>query len=155
MEAMGYKNVAKVYEKASQGKLLKRRDSSKVWVLDSFALNVLTYMAVNTYDYPNPTGNEYRPSRYYDGGWKKIAKSFGLLSYDAALAEQVGDETLSKQRENTARTRISRTWAQLIEMGLIRRYKGAYLGENAGYVLMIGDDDENKEVLESVEEMIV
>ena len=40
-------------------------------------------------------------------------------------------------------------------MGLIRRYKGAYLGENAGYVLMIGDDDENKEVLESVEEMIV
>jgi hypothetical protein len=153
MEPMGYKNVAKVYEKASQGKLLKRRDS-KVWVLDSFALNVLTYMAVNTYDYPNPTGNEYRPSRYYDGGWKKIAQSFGLLSYDAALAEQVGDDTLSKQRENTARTRISRTWAQLIEMGLIRRYKGAYLGENAGYVLMIGDDEENAEVIENAKEII-
>lgn len=154
MEEMGYKNITKVYEKASHGKLLKRRDNG-VWTLDSFALNVLTYMAANTYDYPNPTGNEYRPSRYYDGGWRKIAEAFGLLRYDMSLAEEVGGETLSKQRENTARARISRTWAQLIEMGLIRRYKGAYLGENAGYVLMIGDDDENKEVLESVEEMIV
>jgi hypothetical protein len=153
METMGYKNITKVYEKTSQGKLLKRRPNG-VWVLDSFALNVLTYMAANTYDYPNPTGNEYRPSRYYDGGWKKIAEAFGLLRYDRTLAEQVGSETLVQQRENTARARISRTWAQLIEMGLIRRYKGAYLGENAGYVLMIGDDEENAEVIENAKGII-
>jgi Tfp pilus assembly protein PilP len=39
-------------------------------------------------------------------------------------------------------------------MGLIRRYKGAYLGENAGYVLMIGDDEENAEVIENAKEII-
>jgi Tfp pilus assembly protein PilP len=39
-------------------------------------------------------------------------------------------------------------------MGLIRRYKGAYLGENAGYVLMIGDDEENAEVIENAKGII-
>ncbi|WP_272944910.1 hypothetical protein [Bifidobacterium mongoliense] len=29
-----------------------------------------------------------------------------------------------------------------------------FIGENAGYVLMIGDDEENKEVLESAKEII-
>jgi hypothetical protein len=150
---MGYQNVKLVYEQTGQGRLLTRR-SDGTRVLDSFALNVLTYMAANTYDYPNPTGNEYKPSRYYDGGWRKIADAFGLLRFDASLAEQVGEETLAEQRRNTARTRISRTWAQLIDKGLIRRYKGAYLGGNAGYLLMIGDEAENREVIENAKNLL-
>lgn len=146
MERMGYRNVALVYQKAGEGRLLSRRGDG-VWSLDLFPLTVLAYMALKTYDYPKDDAqNPYVPARYYAMGWREIADGLGITRFDSALAEKYGDREMASRRESTAKSRISRAWANLAKRGLIRRLVPASLGDPAGYLLLLGDDEENAKV---------
>lgn len=143
MEQLGYRNVGLVYERAEEGRLLTKREDG-VWALDLFPLTILTYMALRTYDFPKDKDQSpYVPSRYYSMGWRNIAEDLGLLRYDGTMGKRYGYETMGKKRENTARTRISRAWVYLMKHGLIKRLVPASLGHTAGYLLLLGDDDEN------------
>ena len=48
-----------------------------------------------------------------------------------------------KKRENTVKTNISNAWLFLQERGVIKKLEPASLGKNAGFLLLLGDDEEN------------
>ena len=156
MDFVGFRNTTLAIKKAGDGGTLKLRNDD-VFGIDSFATLVLLYMAAKTYDYPKDENqNPSIPARYYDQGWKTIAEGLGLL-YAAVNKNTTDSEeaALIKKRKATAKNRISRAWTFLAKKNLLIQLKPPSLGGNAGYVLLLGDDEENKEVLESIEEMIV
>lgn len=51
-----------------------------------------------------------------------------------------------KKRENTVKTNISNAWLFLQERGVIKKLEPASLGKNAGFLLLLGDDEENRAV---------
>lgn len=155
MEFMGFRNTASALQKAEDGYLLKLREDDR-YGMDSFAMNVLLYMAAKTYDWPkDDTSNPSIPSRYYDQGWRTIAKGLGLLFIGApADATDELKRSLSKKRQATAKNRISRAWTFLADAMLLTRIKPASLGDNAGYVLLLGDDEENTEVVDDAKSLL-
>lgn len=144
---MGYSNIDRVYQMAENGRLAKNRAGKAT--VDNMALNALLYMAHNTYDWPpnDKIKNNMLPCRYYTLGWRRMAQALGmtLLSFEQL---QSGDDAdaMMKSRELTARTRISHAWKFLTEQGVIKCLVPASLGKNAGYLLLIGDPAENREV---------
>lgn len=48
-----------------------------------------------------------------------------------------------EKRENTIRKNISNAWVFLQERGVIKKLEPASLGKNAGFLLMLGDEEEN------------
>ena len=146
-EDMGYQNVGRVYELSESGRLTKPRGGKLT--VDTMALNTLLFMAHSTYDWPpseRMTANMI-PARLYTLGWRGIAKALGmtLLSFEQ-LQSGEDPEAMMKTRETTAKNRISQTWKDLAERGLIKQLYPQSLGKNAGYLLLIGDPAENREV---------
>lgn len=147
-EQMGYQNALRVFELSSVGRLAKPR-GGKV-TINSTAMLVLEYMALNTYDWP-PTDKLKRldaPCRYYTLGWRSISTALGmtLLSPEQMFNPDIDSDKAMKARESTAQMRISQAWKFLQEQGLIKCITPASLGRNAGYLLLLGDDEENKAV---------
>lgn len=146
-EGMGYNNVERAYQLAEIGKTTKNRAGKATF--DTMALHALLYMAHNTYDWPpsEQVREKMIPCRLYTLGWKSMAKSLGmtLLSYEQ-IQSGADPDAMRKSRELTARTRISHAWKFLAERGLIKQLYPQSLGRNAGYLLLLGDDDENREV---------
>lgn len=147
-EEMGYQNALRVFDLSSVGRLAKPR-GGKI-TINSTAMLVLEYMALHTYDWP-PTDKlrtVAAPCRYYTLGWRSIASALGMTLLSA---EQVNDPNVDadkaiKARAATAQMRISQAWKFLQEQGLVKCLTPASLGRNAGYLLMLGDDEENREV---------
>ncbi|KAA8832729.1 hypothetical protein EM849_03725 [Bifidobacterium tissieri] len=145
---MGYSNVGHVYGLASEGRLTKPRGGKTT--LNTMALNVLTYMSYSTYDWP-PTDKIRRlglPCRYYALGWRSIAEHFGmmLLSDEQTSDPDADADAMMDARTATARSRITQAWRYLRDQNLIKELQPASLGKNAGYLLLLGDDEENNEV---------
>lgn len=144
---MGYSNIDRVYQLAEDGRLAKDRAGKAT--VDNMALNALLYMAHNTYDWPpaEKVRDNMLPCRYYTLGWRRMAQSLGmtLLSFEQLQSDSDPD-ALRKSRELTARTRISHAWKFLAEHELIKQLVPASLGRNAGYLLLLGDASENREV---------
>ena len=143
-EEMGYRNAKAVYPIIRQGRLLKTREDGKRST-NSLAIAILQYMAISTYDWP-PTDEmkaKYVPCRYYQLGWRSIAEDLGML---AVGIDAEDFEAAMKSREITARNRVSQAWKFLTEQGVIKCLVPASLGRNAGYLLLIGDGPENREV---------
>ena len=67
-----------------------------------------------------------------------------LLTPEQAMSEDA-DKEMAK-RENTIRKNISNAWLFLQERGVIKKLEPASLGKNAGFLLLIGDDEENRAV---------
>lgn len=142
-EEMGYHNALAVYEASKAGRLSKVRGDGKL-SLNSFALATLNYMALNTYDWP-PSERMRRDRvacRCYKWGWRNIALDLGML----LVNDLDGMEDAMQARERTAKNRISDAWKFLTEQGLIKRLVPASQGRNAMYLLLLGDEEENREV---------
>lgn len=148
MEEMGYQNANLVYALSSIGRLNKPRGGKLA--VNTMAIATLTYMALNTYDWP-PTEKLRQanlPCRYYTLGWRAIydALGMGLLSQEQVSDADIDVDAAIKARERTAQTRISQTWKYLQDQKLIKCLQPASLGKNAGYLLLLGTDEENREV---------
>ena len=55
-------------------------------------------------------------------------------------------DKIMRKREETAKTNISNAWLFLQERGVIKKLEPASLGKNAGFLLLLGDDEENRAV---------
>lgn len=144
---MGYQNVNHVYELSSTGRLAKPR-GGKI-TLDSTAMHALLFMAHSTYDWPpseRMTANML-PARLYTLGWRGVAEALGmtLLSFDQ-LKSGEDESAMRTARERTAKNRITTAFKDLAERGLIKQIYPQSLGRNAGYLLLLGDAAENREV---------
>ncbi|MFU0564401.1 hypothetical protein ACMZ87_03175 [Gardnerella pickettii] len=146
---MGYSNIKRVFALGETGKLSKLR-GGKVTV-NPFAFTVLLCMAANCYDYPatGTIANKSLACRYYQRGWRHIAKSLGMIQLpngNKRFQPDLDVASIVRSRENTAQNRISQAWKFLQEQGLIKCIEPASLGKNAGYLLTIADDEENRKV---------
>lgn len=151
MEKMGYRNAGAVYELSRAGKLLKPR-GGKVTV-NTMAELVLVDMALSSYDWDREHQEPIRdakakgyPCRYYTKGWKTLAEDHGMmaLSPEQVIGKPEEEvEAAMKAREGTAKARIVQAWKFLRDQGLIKCLQPATLGKNAGYLLLLGDDEEN------------
>lgn len=147
-EQMGYQNAIRVFELSSTGRLAKPR-GGKI-TINSTAMLVLEYMALNTYDWP-PTDKLKKldaPCRYYTLGWRSISTALGMTLLSVEQVQDPGTDVgkAMKARASTAQMRISQAWKFLQGQGLIKRLTPASLGRNAGYLLLLGDDSENRAV---------
>lgn len=154
MEKMGYRNAGAVYELSRAGKLLKPR-GGKITV-HTMAELVLIDMALSSYDWDSEHKEPSRdakakgyPCRYYTKGWKTLAEDHGMmaLSPEQVIGKSEEEvEAAMKAREGTAKARIIQAWKFLRDQGLIKCLQPATLGKNAGYLLLLGDDEENRAV---------
>lgn len=146
---MGLDNSKLVYEAARQGRLSRYREAEDTWQLDSFSLNVLSYMAVMTFDIGNaPSGNI---PRCYTGGWEQIAEHLGLLVVTASRGGKPVSETdrsaQLRRRKATAKTRVSHAFSVLQKAGLLYRVRPPRFGLRAVYALTIGSENENDTIV--------
>lgn len=146
-EEMGYQNVNRVYELSRTGRLAKPR-GGKI-TLDSTAMHALLFMAHSSYDWPlsKSLADNMVPARLYTLGWRGIAEALGmtLLSFEQLQSGEDAD-AMKLARERTAKNRITVAFKDLAERGLIKQLYPQSLGKNAGYLLLIGDHAENREV---------
>lgn len=146
MEALGYRNAEAAYRLMASGRLSKKRGDNIA--LDMTASMVLLDMCFSTYDWP-PTAKLKglgKPCRYYALGWRSIAEDHSMILLTPEQAMSDDAERYMASREATAKKRISNAWRFLKEQGLIKQLTPASLGKNAGYLLLIGDDEENRQV---------
>lgn len=142
-EYMGCRNVEAVYRAARQGMFLKVRKDGKR-TTDTLSLAIMQDMAFRAEDWPPEKKNKTRmvPVRLYMLGWRSVAEDLGMLA-----ADMDSDDACAsiRGRELTARNRVTRSWKFLTERGLMKRLYPSVLGRNAGYLLLLGDDEENGE----------
>lgn len=153
---VGYDNQKAVYALSSAGRLNHERDGKPS--LNSFAFNVLNYMAFTTYDWDSASNQPTeqpkkldKPCRYYALGWQEIAKTFGMFQVSPSLLFLDDDKEMQeavRRRAATAKLRISDAWAFLKKQELIKCIKPAGTGRNAGWLLTIGSPIENIRVEE-------
>ena len=150
---MGYRNAEAVYHQSHAGRLLKPRGGQVA--LDTTALNMLTYMALNSYDWPISIDmrRKFIPARCYARGWDKMAEDFGMLIVGGDRLAKIGLDGEALQaamssRRNTARARLSQTAKFLQAQGLIKQLLPADVRREkpAVWLLTIGDDEENAKV---------
>lgn len=151
MEDMGYRNTTAVYELNRRARLAWKRGRNVG--TNSLAELVLLYMADRTYDWdsqrnepPADAKAKQYPCRYYTLGWRQIASDLGMV---LLTPEQAADEHAAesmRRREDTAKRQISDAWAFLRERGVLERLQPASLGRNAGWLLLLGDESENRAV---------
>ena len=151
MELVGYQNAELVYKLAAQGKL--GRPSGDGLLTDDLAMNMLLYMALRTYSWPasGKALDKGLACRYYTLGDSEMIKDMGM-GIVPNLKELPDEEKLPtmKKRYNTAVTRLKRARRFLVAQGLVQQLekpKLVSLGRiNGGYLLLLGDDKENREV---------
>lgn len=148
MEDMGYQNTQALYDLNRTGRLAKKRgDNLTCYTTAQLAIS---FMCSMTYDWdrernqpPEKLHKVNAPCRYYTLGWRAIADAYGmiLLTPEQSMGENADKEM--KKRENTVKTNISNAWLFLQERGVIKKLEPASLGKNAGFLLLLGDDEEN------------
>ena len=149
---VGYKNSDKVWELASEGKF--RKPFGSKLTLDTMQLCLMQYMAATTYDFP-PTPDmkkRHLPSRLYERGWGHVAQQFGMWlpggEETKEVFEQGGMQRVSEKNMQLAINRIGKASKKLQEAGLIKCIRKADIQHNvpAKWLLLIGDDEENRAV---------
>lgn len=151
MGKMGYKNLDAVIECAGNRRMHRPRGENISF--DPMAFSVLTYMALNVYDWP-PTARQrasHTACRVYSLGWGSIVKKLGLdaLAKDQLMDREVDEvKDLEKARWDAAIIRVSNASKFLQEQGLIKLLRKADIrnGYNADWILLIGSPSENKQV---------
>lgn len=140
---MGFKNTAAAEQNVFSRGILCR--GSKM-TLDTTAGLVLMYMCLHTYDYPLPDDLKRKnaPCRLYEGGLKKVTEDLGMVVVPPdRLLDSDGTVDLVARRENSVIQRISQAIKFLTKIGAIKVLRRGYLGRNAAYLLLIGDEHEN------------
>lgn len=140
---MGYHNITAVEQNVFLRGLLCR--GSKM-TFDAMAATVLTYMACHTYDYPltDDLKRKSATCRLYEGGLKKITEDLGMVVVPPEkLLDSDGAGDLVARRARSVQVRISQAIKFLTKIGIVKVLRRGYLGRNAAYLLLIGDEHEN------------
>lgn len=151
MEDMGYQNTQALYDLNRTGRLAKKRgDNLTCYTTAQLAIS---FMCSMTYDWdrernqpPEKLRKVNAPCRYYTLGWRAIADAYGMILLTPEQAMSGNADKEMKKRENTVKTNISNAWLFLQERGVIKKLEPASLGKNAGFLLLLGDDEENRAV---------
>lgn len=149
MEPMGYRNTRLVEELAAQGRITTKRGDARSF--DPMQFTLLFKMASTTYDWPldeAATKHGALP-RTYRRGWLSMANDLGMTLPDSMdEIEVIGDEPRAPKKELKAMQRLSLTAKKLEANGLIKclRAGSPQKRNNAVWLLLLGDDQENAEV---------
>ena len=139
MKFVGYKNMDRVYEKVSQGALSKLNSGKRV--TDSFALSLLTYMALRACG-PNDQAvhKGEKPYWCYWGGWNDAMDDLGIREEQYRR----NAEGLPKRRR-TAWNRIGSAAKFMQQRGILKLLKPAnvFQQKNAIWLLCLGTPTEN------------
>lgn len=151
MDGMGYRNAQKVFDLARNGRLNTTRGQNSR--TNMTALAMLTYMALSSIDWEDEESKKKNPARCYWGGWTKMALDFGMTLPSQTQANKAFDDDydigeLVERRMNSAKNNLSQTAKFLRDRGIIKQIKPAntFKGTNAVWLLMLGDDEENRQV---------
>lgn len=151
MKPMGYKNTDAFYDLASKGRLAYQRgDNLGVYAM---AQLVLAYMCDQTYDWdrdhnqpPEKLRKAGAPCRYYTLGWRAFSDDHGMVMLTPKQAMSEDADKIMHKRELNAKKQFSDAAIWLQERGVIKKLEPASLGKNAGFLLLLGDDEENRAV---------
>lgn len=151
MEPMGYRNTKAVYDLNMTGRLANRRgDNLSIYPMAEL---IFMYMADQTYDWDranNQPPEKQRqlgvPCRYYKLGWRDIAQSFGMVALTPEQAMSGHADEIKRRRENSVKKTISDAFIFLQQRGAIKKLEPASLGLNAGFLLLLGGEEENRAV---------
>lgn len=153
MKFVGYKNMDRVYEKVSQGALSKLNSGKRV--TDSFALSLLTYMALRACG-PNDQAvhKGEKPYWCYWGGWNDAMDDLGMALPDyepTSDPELISEEQYRRnaeglpKRRRTAWNRIGSAAKFMQQRGILKLLKPAnvFQQKNAIWLLCLGTPTEN------------
>lgn len=153
MKFVGYKNMDRVYEKVSQGALSKLNSGKRT--TDSFALSLLTYMALRTCG-PNDQAvhKGEKPYWCYWGGWNDAMDDLGMTLPDyepTSDPELISEEQYRRnaeelpKRRRTAWNRIGSAAKFMQQRGILKLLKPAnvFQQKNAIWLLCLGTPTEN------------
>ncbi len=149
MEPMGYRNTRLVEELASQGRITTKRGETRSF--DPMQFTLLFKMASATYDWPldEAAAKNCVLPRTYRRGWLAMANELGMTLPDSMdEIEVIGDKPRAPKKELKAMQRLSLTAKKLEAAGLIKclRAGSPQKRNNAVWLLLLGDDEENAEV---------
>jgi hypothetical protein len=152
MEEMGYRNFDAVRRLGQKGKYAKLRADGTLSTSNA-ALLLLTYMASTTYDWDTehntPTADAKAkgyPCRYYKRGAESFAYDYGKLGITPEQAMSEDPQGYMDKRRGAANQEFKRAIKTLTDWGVIKQLERAKNGLPAGYLLLLGDDAENKAV---------
>ncbi len=149
MEFVGYRNTKLVEQLARDGRITKTFKGRRTFDSEQYVL--LSKMASATYDWPldDTAAKNGALPRTYRRGWLSMANDLGMTLPDSMdEIEVIGDEPRNPKRENAAIQRISKAATRLQANGLIKclRAGSPQKRNNAVWLLLLGDDQENAEV---------
>ena len=152
MEEMGYRNFNAVRQLGQMGKFAKLRADGTLSTSNA-ALLLLTYMASITYDWDVehncPTADvkaKGYPCRYYKRGAEAFAFDYGKLGISPEQAMSEESQDYIEKRKGAARQEFKRSINTLKEWGVVKQLEHAKNGLPAGFLLLLGDDEENHAV---------
>ena len=152
MEKMGYRNFNAIRQLGQMGKFSKMRADGTLSTSNS-ALLLLTYMASVTYDWDTerncPTADAKAkgyPCRYYKRGAETFAYDYGKLGISPEQAMSENAQEYIEKRKGAANQEFKRSITTLKDWGVIKQLEHAKNGNPAGYLLLLGDDEENRAV---------
>ena len=161
MVKMGRNNVTAVAALGVEGQFLRvstsRKSGKEIFTPNTHEQLALVFMANDAYDWPLTAHmkKHHVPARLYEKGVEPLASFFGYgakLTDDEMEGLELGESlTLMREKLERGRQFVSKQIASLKKKGLVLevrppRWSGSR-NTNAAYLLLIGDDEENREVL--------
>lgn len=161
MARMGRNNAAAVAARGAEGAFLRASTSKKsgkeILTPNTTEQIVLMLMAIEAYDWPLTAHmkKHHVPARLYERGVESIAADIGYgskLTEDEMEGLELGESlTLMREKLERGRQVVSKHIASLKKKGLVLEVRpprwSSSKNTNAAYLLLIGDDEENREVL--------
>lgn len=146
---MGYRNSQIVEELAAEGKITTEHKG--VQTFDFAQYSLLKRMAETTADWPLDKAAEEKHMlpRTFTSGWLSIAIGWGMtIPQTIDEIVDIGNEPRNPKREQLAYNRLGKIAKKLESAGLIKclRNGNVQRKNNAVWLLMLGDDEENAKV---------
>ena len=146
---MGYRNSQIVEELAAEGKITTEHKG--VQTFDFAQYSLLKRMAETTADWPLDKAAEEKHMlpRTFTSGWLSIAIGWGMtIPQTIDEIVDIGNEPRNPKREQLAYNRLGKIAKKLESAGLIKclRNGNVQRKNNAVWLLMLGDDEENADV---------
>lgn len=157
-EEMGYSNFKLAMKAIREGRLDFYHEKSKTMKGNDFAQKILMWLAEETLDWPLTAEQErkHHTSRLYRRGYGEIVEAFNMLAVPEEAYKHLPENEwleaytkLVESRRKTAESRIRDAFRRLTERGLLTCIQNPIKGRNYGaYMLLLGDDAENNEILD-------
>lgn len=157
-EEMGYPNFKLAMKAIREGRLDFYHEKSKTMKGNDFAQKILMWLAEETLDWPLTDEQErkHHTCRLYRRGYGEIVEAFNMLAVPEEAYKHLPENEwleaytkLAESRRKTAESRIRDAFRRMTERGLLTCIQNPVKGRNYGaYMLLLGDDAENNEILD-------